>query len=93
MMIPATGTRAAPVKGTAPDAKITARVGSTPEAMATPTHGHARGASIRRDEVIVATASMKTPNRIDQTTWPSTAVITRATTMSWMVARSAAVPS
>ncbi len=40
MMMPATGTIDAPVNGTAPEAKISESVGTTPEAMDTPTYRH-----------------------------------------------------
>src|SRR6478609_2759851 len=91
MMMPAIGTRPAPVSGTAPEAKITVSTGTTPDAMATATHGHERRAPIRLDDVATATPIMTTANSADQATWTSTAAITVETTASWITARNAAV--
>jgi len=91
MMMPAIGTRAAPFQGTAPERKITARTGTTPHPIATATHGQARGASIRREDVKTATLNMKAANAKDQASWLRTAVITKATTASCTTARTAAV--
>jgi hypothetical protein len=88
-MIPAIGTRDAPFQGTAPERKITVRTGTTPHPIATATHGQARGASIRREDVKTATPNMKTANTKDQTSWLRTAVITNETTASCTTARTA----
>jgi hypothetical protein len=91
MMMPAIGTRAAPSQGTAPERKITARTGTTPQPIATATHGQARGASIRREDVKTATPNMKAAKTKDQASWLSTAVITNATAASCTMARTAAL--
>jgi hypothetical protein len=91
MMMPAIGTRGAPFQGTAPDRKITARTGTTPQPIATATHGQARGASIRREEVKTATPNMNAANTKDQASWLRTAVITKETAASCTTARTAAV--
>ena len=90
--MPAIGMMPGPLNGTTPEAKISARTGTIPLAMARPTHGIcARGVLSRPVEVTVATTNISSTKARESQTLARAAVITSETRDSCTTARRAAV--
>jgi hypothetical protein len=91
MTMPATGTTAMPVRGTAPLTRTIASTGSTPAPMAAAARKPLRCRVMRRAEVYEATPSMTSTNATVSHQERTTATMIVATTASCSTARTDAV--